>query len=516
MIVPAPRRLDYRGDEFTLTEATTLYADPAAIPAATALRRSLSPATGFAFADAEQGLADIVLTVDPVHLPPQGYQLNASASGVEISGGDAAGVFYGVQALRQLLPTEIFSIGRVDRTWSVPGISVEDRPRCGWRGVMLDVTRHFLGKDYVFALLDLLALHRLNVLHLHLNDDQGWRVEIPAHPKLTEVAAWRSETLIGHESQPEGERSFDGTPHGGYFTQQDLREIVEYAAERFIMVVPEIDMPGHMQAVVAAYPELGNTGEPTQVRTHWGISERVLNMSDEAVAFCTDVLTEITELFPAPYVHCGGDEVPTTEWQANPRVQERMRELGLSTERELQTWFTGKIAAFLAERGRRMVGWDEILEGGGPEALPDDVIVMSWRSEAGGITAAKAGLDVVMAPSSHVYFDHYQSERTDNEPLGIGGHTPLEKVYEFDPIPAELRDDEEAAERVLGAQCQLWTEYVPTPEHADYMLFPRVCAFAEAVWRAEPDSYSAFLERLGEHLGRLDALGVHYRPLDKP
>lgn len=515
MIVPAPRHLESREGTFTLSAANTLHAAEPAQPAANALRRDLGRATGFTFPAADSaGDAAIAITVDPVHLPPQAYTLTVSPDRIEITGGDPAGAFYAVQSLRQLLPAEIFATDVVDRTWPIPCVVIEDRPEFGWRGTMLDVTRHFFDKAYVLRLIDLLALHRLNVLHLHLTDDQGWRLDIPGYPKLAEISAWRSETLVGHGRTPEAERTYNGQPHGGYYTADDVREIVAYAAERFVMVLPEIDMPGHMQSVVAAYPELGNTGDQVEVRKHWGISTHVLGIHDEALQFCRDVLTEVLNLFPAAFVHCGGDEVPKVEWRESERAQTKLRELGLANEEELQTWFTKTMAAFLAGAGRRFVGWDEVLDGAGAAALSEDVVVMSWRSEQGGVAAAKAGRDVVMAPSSHLYFDHGQAENADTEPLSIGGYIPLAKVYAYEPIPAELRSDPAAISHVLGAQCQLWTEYVPTPEHADYMLFPRVCAFAEAVWRERAGSYDDFLERMRTHAGRLDALGVNYRPLD--
>jgi hexosaminidase len=550
VILPQPQHIERREGAFVLTNATTLHADDASAPAAGALRRALGPATGFAFdspaapasAASSSGTSGgtITLAVDPARHGTEAYSLSVTPEGIDITGGDAAGVFYGVQSLRQLLPAEAFSTSRVDRTWEVPAVSVTDRPRFGWRGTMLDVGRHFMPKEFVLELIDLLALHKLNVLHLHLTEDQGWRLAVEKYPKLTEVGAWRPETLIGHARRPESEHTFDGTPHGGFYTAEDVREIVAYAAARFITVVPEIDMPGHMLAAIAAYPELGNGLKPAAVWKRWGISEQVLNVEDSTLDFCRDVLAEVLRLFPSPYVHCGGDECPKAEWKASESAQRRIAELGLADdsadssgdlrtpssarpgddlrtpEDAVQAWFTGQMADYLAANGRRFVGWDEVLEGAGPSRLPKDVVVMSWRSEAGGIEAARGGLDVVMAPCQHVYFDYYQSEDHDAEPLAIGGFIPLSKVYEYRPIPGEL--DAEAAAHVLGAQAQLWTEYVPTPEHAEYMLFPRLCAFAEAVWREDSDGIDAYdvfvAERLRPHLDRLDVLGVNYRRLD--
>jgi hexosaminidase len=524
VILPQPQHLERRDGAYTLTATTTLRADDASAPAAEALRRALGPATGFALpspADTADP-ADVTLAVDAAKHGPEAYSLTVTTDGIEIIGGDAAGVFYGVQSLRQLLPADAFSPSRVDRAWEVPAVTVTDRPRFGWRGTMLDVGRHFMPKAFVLKLIDLLALHKLNVLHLHLTEDQGWRLAVEKYPRLTEIGAWRPETLVGHARRPESEHTFDGTPHGGFYTADDVREIVAYAAERFITVVPEIDMPGHMLAAIAAYPELGNGLEPAEVWKRWGISEQVLNVEDSTLDFCRDVLDEVMRLFPSPYIHCGGDECPKTEWRASESAQRRIAELGLTGEGDrtpedaLQAWFTGQMADHLTSQGRRFVGWDEVLEGGGPARLPADVVVMSWRSESGGIEAARGGLDVVMAPCQYVYFDYYQSEDQDSEPLAIGGYIPLAKVYAYRPIPGEL--DAEAAAHVLGSQAQLWTEYVPTTEHAEYMLFPRLCAFAEAVWRdgsRDIDPYDVFVaDRLRPHLDRLDALGVNYRRLD--
>src|SRR5690606_31476039 len=353
--------------------------DEAAAPAVAALRRALGPATGGAFASAADGeSAAITIRVDSERLGPEAYSLTVTPEGIEIVGGDAAGAFYGVQSLRQLLPAEPFKPSerpQGDRTVEAPPVHVTDRPAFRWRGTMLDVARHFMPKEFVLQLIDLLALHKLNVLHLHLTEDQGWRIEIPKYPRLTEVGAWRPETLVGHAHRPESEYTFDGTPHGGFYTQDDIREIVAYAAERFVTVMPEIDMPGHMLAAIAAYPELGNGLKPAKVWTRWGISEQILNVEDSTLDFCRDVLAEVMRLFPSQLIHCGGDEVPKAEWKVSPSAQRRIRELGLADENELQAWFTAQMATYLAEHGRRFVGWDEVLEGGGPAKLPDDVVV---------------------------------------------------------------------------------------------------------------------------------------------
>ena len=516
MILPKPQQLERLDGAFQLTSSATVRADESSAQVAQALRRALAPATGFALDDASgDETAAITLRVDPSLVGPEAYRLTVTPEGVEIAGSDPSGVFYGVQSLRQLLPAEIFSATTVERQWEAPAVAVADRPRFGWRGTMLDVARHFMPKEFVLKLIDLLALHKLNVFHFHLTEDQGWRLASEKYPRLAEIGAYRPETLVGHAHRPESEFTFDGTPHGGYYTQDDIREIVAYAQERFITVIPEIDMPGHMLAAITAYPELGNGLKPAEVWTRWGISEQVLNVEDSTLDFCRDILDEVMSLFPSPLIHLRWRRVPEGGVAGQPG-RAGTHEVARPRRRERPAGVVHHAAGRPRRRpGAPVVGWDEVLEGGGPANLPNDVVVMSWRSEEGGIEAARGGLDVVMAPCQTVYFDYYQSEDTDAEPLAIGGFVPLEKVYDYRPIPGEL--DAEAARHVLGAQCQLWTEYVPTPEHAEYMLFPRVCAFAEAVWRDETggvEDYAAFLDRLRPHLARLDAVGVNYRKLD--
>src|SRR6266567_465889 len=344
----------------------------------------------------------------------------------------AAGAFYGLQTLRQLFPPAIFRQAQTAGViWSIPAIAIEDSPRFAWRGVHLDVARHFMPKEFVKKYIDLAALHKLNRFHWHLTDDQGWRLEIKQYPRLTQVGAWRRETLIGRKDQDSTTWRFDGQPHGGFYTQDDVREIVAYAGARFVTIVPEIEMPGHSQAAIAAYPELGNTGSAIPVWTSWGVDQNILNPGDATVRFYQNVLTEVMGLFPGRWIHIGGDEAPKAQWQASSLAQARIRELGLKNEDELQSWFTHRMDEFLTAHGRRLVGWDEILEGG----LAPNAVVMSWRGVDGGIAAAQAGHDVVMAPGSHTYFDHYQSADTVAEPLAIGGYLPLDTVYSFEPVP---------------------------------------------------------------------------------
>ncbi len=525
-IVPRPVFQGAGAGAFTLTAGTVIWTDSATMRIAHYLARALGPATGFPLsvtasppvplsANAERGdggtrgRIELRLDTSLTRLGPDGYRLDVSPARVAISAFNPIGVFYGVQTLRQLLPPEVFREATVTGvTWGVPAVLIEDQPRFGWRGGHLDVCRHFMPKEFVKKYIDLLALHKLNTFHWHLTDDQGWRIAIRKYPRLTEVGGWRAATLIGEHTPDSTKWRFDGQRHGGFYTQDDIREIVAYAAERFINVVPEIEMPGHVQAAIAAYPWLGTKGDSVPVMQVWGVSKNILKPSDSVVAFMQDVLTEVLELFPGPFIHIGGDEAAKDQWRASPWVKQRIRQLGLRDEAQMQSWFIHQMDAFLTARGRRLVGWNEILEGG----LAPGATVMSCQGTKGGIAAARAGQDVVMTPNSHTYFDHYQSANRAAEPLAIGGFTSLEKVYRWEPVPAQL--DSIAARRVLGAQGQLWTEYILNPKHAEYMAFPRLVALAEVVWTpvARRD-YGDFQSRLPRHLARLDALDVGYRPL---
>ncbi|HEY1639652.1 MAG TPA: beta-N-acetylhexosaminidase [Streptosporangiaceae bacterium] len=498
------------GAPAVLADGCVIACERATRPAGALLQSWLASSSGWqvSLADPDAAPAQnvIVLRLDDQLPAAEGYRLTAGDGMVTITGKAPAGVFYGVQTLRQLLPPEFLrtaAAGPVAPV-TIPAAEIADQPRLAWRGVHIDVARHFLPQHWLLRLIDLLALHKLNVLHLHLTDDQGWRVQIERYPRLTEIGAWRRESVLGHSR----DRRFDGVPHGGYYSRADLREIVAYAASRFITVVPEIDMPGHMQAAIAAYPELGNTGEQLEVRCRWGISSSVLNMEDATLEFCRNVLDEITGIFPGPYVHIGGDECPTAEWEASPRAQHRMAELGLTDERYLQGWFTGQMAGHLKSAGKTVVLWDEALESGAPAGA----VIMPWRSELAGRYAAAAGYRVVMAPQYWTYFDWAQAAG-DAEPVAMHATTSLRRVHAFEPAPPDLAA---ARDRVIGAQCQLWTEYVPTPQRAEYQYFPRLCAFAEVAWSPGSGDYGDFEQRLTGHLRRLDALGVNYRPLAGP
>lgn len=511
-IIPRPALLTTRTARFTLTGATTIQATRETAQLARQLAGYLAPATGFDLPIRTTGTPvsnRIVLSLDPTltRLGDEGYTLDVTSNAITIRAPKPNGIFYGIQSLRQLLPPEIFREAPVTGvSWTIPAVHMEDSPRFAWRGMHLDVARHFMPKEFVKKFIDLLALHKMNSLHWHLTDDQGWRIEIRKYPRLTEVGAWRKQTLIGHENSDTTRHVFDNQRHGGFYTQDDIREIVAYAKARYIDIVPEIEMPGHAQAAISAYPELGNTGTQLTPREHWGVSTHILNPEDRTVAFMQDVLGEVLTLFPGKFIHVGGDEAVKDEWKASPRVQARIQELGLKDEDELQSWFIRQMDTYLTARGRRLIGWDEILEGG----LAPNAAVMSWRGTAGGIAAAREGHDVVMAPGSPLYFDHYRSRDTNAEPLAIGGFNPLDSVYAYDPMPAEL--EPRFAKHILGAQGQLWTEYMPDPKHVEYMAFPRVSALSEVLWTPKDRrDYADFLSRLPAHLRRLDMIDVNYR-----
>ena len=513
-IVPEPVKWSKQAGRFLITQRTVISSDAASAVVGRQLARYLEPATGIDFRVVTSGTApprSISLRLDRrlARLGDEGYLLDVRPSGIIIRAHGPAGLFYAVQTLRQLLPAAIFREAPVEGVeWSVPAVSIEDYPRFQWRGGHLDVARHFMPKEFVKKYIDLLALHKMNVFHWHLTEDQGWRLEIKQYPKLTEVGAWRKETLVGR-AQRATAPTFDGKRHGGFYTQDDAREIVAYARARHVTVVPEIEMPGHAIAAIAAYPELGVTGEPMEVARTWGVFSDILNADPSTIRFMQNVLSEVLAIFPGRYIHIGGDEADKAKWKASERIQARIRELKLKDEHELQSWFIRQMDDFLVARKRRLVGWDEILEGG----LAENAVVMSWRGTEGGIAAARAGHDVIMAPTSNTYLDYYQSKEQANEPLAIGGFVPLEVVYAFEPVPAEL--EPQFAKHVLGAQGQLWTEYMPQPKQVEYMAFPRMSALAEVVWTPkERKDYAGFLVRLAAHLERLRALDVNYRRLD--
>jgi len=512
-IFPKPVSLVVKPGTFRITKSTPVVASGEAQQAGILFCDLIAPATGLKLPIQRNSSAQpsIVFKLNPsVKLPPEGYHLTISPKQVTVQSPHLAGLRHAVQTLRQLLPVSIYAshpISGVD--WTMPYVEIEDYPRFSWRGAMLDVVRHFMPVEFIFRFLDLLALHKLNSFHWHLTDDQGWRVEIKKYPRLTEVGAWRRHTMVGHWNENKTTPQYDDIRHGGYYTQDEMRQVVAYATRLGINVVPEIEMPGHAQAAIASYPELGNSDEKIEVSSGWGIHTHVYNVEESTIKFMQDVLEEVMSIFPSTFIHVGGDEVPKQEWKDSPRAQQRIRELGLSNEDELQSYFISRMDNFLTQHGRRLIGWDEILEGG----LAPNATVMSWRGEAGGIAAAQAGHDVVMAPNTYTYFDYYQSPDNTAEPLAIGALLPLETVYSYEPIPQDI--DESNIHHILGVQGQLWSEYIPTPAKVEYMVFPRLCALAEVAWTAAGQKdFITFKGRLAAHLLRLDQLNVNYRQLD--
>jgi hexosaminidase len=443
----------------------------------------------------------VILSLGLQNENPEAYRIQIDRQNIRIEGASEAAVFYGLQTLRKSVP-----VGNYKHVTFSPA-TITDAPRFGYRGMMLDVARHFQPVEFVKKYIDLLALHNINRFHWHLTDDQGWRIEIDAYPKLMEISSMRKETVIGRNT---GE--YDGTPHGGYYTKEELKEIVQYADERYITIIPEVDLPGHMLAALAAYPELGCTGGPYEVSREWGVFEDVLCPGkEETFTFLEAVLTEVMEIFPSRYIHIGGDEAPKTRWEKCPDCQARIKELGLkdrnghTAEHYLQSYVTARIEKFLNDHGRSIIGWDEILEG----ELAPNATVMSWRGMDGGIKAAQMGHDVIMSPTDYCYFDYYQTQHTEGEPLAIGGYLPLEKVYSFEPAPDQLTAEQK--NHILGAQANLWTEYISDPEHVEYMTLPRLAAMSEVQWmKPGKKEYTAFLKRLPRLLSLYEKLGYNF------
>jgi alpha-N-acetylglucosaminidase len=511
-LVPLPVSLEARSGTFVITESTCVSAAGEAAPEAAKLIDTLAPALGYRLrpvADSSEAENSIQLKINPAlerRLGREGYELEVTTQGVVLQAGQPAGLFYGIQTLRQLLPSAVCGRQKVEGVqWAVPCVRITDYPRFRWRGLLIDPARHFLPVQDVKTFIDAMALHKFNRLQIHLTDDQGWRIEIKKYPQLVESGAWMDFTTIWNGGKTDGRRP------GGFYRQEDIRDLVRYAAQRHITIVPEIEMPAHTGAAIVSYPQLGLypqklTDRPPEKR--WTAHEGVLAPRPQTVAFMQDVLTEVMDLFPSPYIHIGGDEANIEHWKKSEEMQALIRELKLKDEAELHSWFIRQMDTFLTSHGRQLVGWDEILQGG----LAPGAVVMSWRGEAGGITAARAGHEVVMAPTSHTYFDYYQGP-PEIEPKAIGGFIPLEKVYQYEPIPAAL--DADQTKHVLGGQAQLWGEFIPNARHQQYMTYPRAAAMAEVLWSPpQGRDYEGFLPRLTAHLKRLQAMEVNYRPLD--
>jgi hexosaminidase len=514
-IIPQPVKIESRKGTFTMHPSAEIKFTGGewAKNVAGFLAEILRPATGFALETEEGTDGAINLVIDTaLDMNPEGYLLTVEKKKVILTGCTPAGLSRGIQTIRQLLPPEIESstvAGGVK--WTMPCVSITDFPRFSWRGMHLDVSRHFFDVDFIKRYIDILAMHKMNVFHWHLVDDQGWRIEIKKYPRLTEVGAWR----VDREDKPWNSRlpqqPGEKATYGGFYTQEEIKEVVAYASERHINVVPEIEMPAHVGSALAAYPQYSCTGGPFTVPpgSVWPITDIYCAGKDETFAFLEDILTEVMELFPSPYIHIGGDEADKTEWRKCPYCQARIRKEGLKDEAELQSYFVKRMERFISSKGRMLIGWDEILEGG----LAPGAAVMSWREFDGGIEAAKAGHNVVMTPVSHTYFNLYQADPA-TEPLAYRGIINLEKVYLFEPVPDGLTEDE--AKHIIGAQACLWTEMVPDGRTAEYMILPRLTAMSEVLWSAtESRNWVDFNIRLIRMMEHFDVMGLNYSKSSK-
>lgn len=509
-LVPLPERVELHRGNFALTPSTRIVVTPESRSTGEYLGEKLRKSTGYPLlleTGSKTGSGNILLKLEPTQAGQnlEGYTLSAKREGVRITSGSSAGLFYGVQTLLELLPAEALA-GRPVSTnrWELPCVTIEDQPRFHWRGLLLDVGRHFFNKAEIKQVLDLMALHKLNTFHWHLTDDQGWRIEIKKYPRLTEVGGWRKG--IGFNLDPKSSTAYgpDGR-YGGFYTQADIRELIAYAEARHISIVPELEMPGHATAALAAYPELSCFGEGYSTDVTQNTRPGVYCAGkEETFEFLEEVLSEVMELFPGKYIHVGGDEVPTQNWNDCPRCRERMVAEHLTNPKELRSYFIHRVARFLTQHGRTLVGWTEIDEGG----LPQGAVLMDWIG--GAVQAAGGGHDVVMSPNGYCYLDFYQSRDRGAEPPAVGGFLPLKKIYDFEPIPQEL--EHRFRGHILGAQANLWTEYIPSLPALEYMMFPRLCALSEVVWSpAGARDWEGFNRRLQVHLQRLSAMGARYR-----
>lgn len=499
-LIPKPTTLFYKDGFFGLNKKTVIQADENSFEAKY-LQEQIKNQTGLELKitskfNSKNSIQFTVKETDPntINFDGEQYSLEVTTNKIQIVAFSSQGVFYGIQSLLQMIPYAKTS------DIKLKAVSIQDNPKFKWRGMHLDVARHFFPIEFIKKYIDYLATYKLNTFHWHLTDDQGWRIEIKKYPKLTAIGAWRNGSMVGHYN----DQKFDDIRYGGFYTQEQIKEVVAYAKERHITVLPEIEMPGHAVAALAAYPQLACTDGPFEVAKQWGVLDDVFCPKEETFTFLEDVLTEVMALFPSTYIHIGGDECPKTRWKSCEHCQQLMQEKGLKDEHELQSYFIQRIEKFVNANGRKIIGWDEILEGG----LAPNAAVMSWRGTEGGIAAAKQKHYVVMSPGSHCYFDHYQAD-PQNEPIAIGGYTTVEKVYSYNPIPEELTAEE--AHYILGAQGNVWTEYMNTANQVEYMMMTRMTALSEVLWgTSNPSNYKDFENRLIYHFSIFEKKGIHY------
>ena len=506
-LIPLPAEIKQGTGSYTLTSATqiVLKTDSDEVKKQCDFFLDIiNPSTGLNIGYASSSASPIIVELDSLIVHPEGYRLKVTTRDVTIQAQTTAGIFYAFQTLRQLLSPYIECRTLVsNRSWTIPVIEINDEPRFTYRGMMLDVARHFFPVGDMKRFIDLMALHKYNYLHLHLTDDQGWRVELNNFPKLQSISAWRRETIVGFlNDEP---RRYDGIRYGGYYTQTELKELIQYAADRHIAIIPEIDMPGHVTALLAAHPELSCSGASYEVAREWGIFPNILCPREDTFLFLERLLNEVMNIFPGKYIHIGGDEVPKDQWQKSEFCHNLKIQNNLYSNEQLQTWFMRRIAQHVQSRGRQVIGWDEMIDGGD---VPGAVI-MSWQGDKGGIEAAKRGNHAIMAPNRNCYFDIYQANRNIKQPLAQPGYLPLSTVYQYDPIPRELAEDQK--QYIWGTQGNLWTEYIHTMFDAEYMVYPRACALSEVAWTPmNKRQYNQFLNRLREHSKRLDMLNVNF------
>ena len=502
-ILPKPQKIEMGKGKFTLNENTEIVVTQNNIEAkdvAEQLALRLRVITNKIYNIGTGDGPNKIVFEKNASIPKEGYEIEVKPKGVHIIASNPIGHFYGLQTLLQMFPSEIFSGSlQPNINLSLPECKIIDQPRFEYRGIMMDLGRYYFPIEFIKKLVDVLAVNKLNTLHLHLTEDQGWRIEIKKYPKLTSIGSIRKESMVGHHRN----HKFDGKPYGGFYTQDQLKDLVAYAQRKFVTIVPEIEMPGHARAAIAAYPELGCTGEQYEVGTEWGVEKRVFCPTEKTFTFLEDVLTEVMEIFPSQYIHIGGDECPKDMWKSTQFCQDLIKKEGLKDEHELQSYFIRRIDKFVSAKGRKIIGWDEILEGG----LSPNATVMSWRGTEGGIAAAKQKHDVIMSPNSYMYLDYYQGNPA-TEPLAIGGNLPIEKTYSFEPFDTELTPEE--SKYIKGVQGNLWTEYVSTPEHAEYMLFPRALAVAEIGWSSKEKNFEDFSKRMVVHFNRMNQMAVNY------
>ncbi|MFC4634875.1 beta-N-acetylhexosaminidase [Dokdonia ponticola] len=510
-IIPKPLSLETSQGRFLVDEKTIIVGDVSLTNEINYVSDMLQVGSRFTVSTSndsanEKKKNSITLLLDESLPSDESYKLEVTFDNVVISGKTPAGIFYGIQSLRQLLPATVESESTNKVPLTIPAVLIEDQPTYVYRGMHLDVGRHFFPVDFIKKYIDLIAMHKMNTFHWHLTEDQGWRIEIKKYPKLTEIGSQRKETILEKNFNP---YIGDGKPYGGFYTQEEVKEIVAYATSRHITVIPEIELPGHSLAAIASYPELGNTGQTHEVGTRWGVYDQIYAPKEDTFAFLEDVLTEVIALFPSKLIHIGGDEAPKKEWKESNYAQELIKREGLKDEHELQSYFIKRIEKFLNSKGRDIIGWDEILEGG----LAPNATVMSWRGIQGGIDAARMQHNVIMTPGSHCYFDHYQvdKEAQSEEPLAIGGYTSVEKVYSYQPTPEELSPD--LQKYILGAQGNVWTEYILDGGHVEYMVLPRMTALSEVLWTSPASkNWDDFKVRLQHFKKRYDVMELNYAP----